>query len=330
MTASFDLSSQNSEPDKFDTHSRLQLSAMMDGELSLDEARFLLRRLRHDEELNGCWERWQLCGDILRGQAQAPAPAGFAQRVALAIAAEPQQSAANRDSASRRPRGSLARWGGGALAASVALVALFMARQQGPQDNTQTGLPAVATQTPTDTSRSIAAVGPQSDRDSNPDSALATDVMASAAAGAVAVASVPRRQDNAVRRSATRTQQAGRNALRTAREPQRAVASARPSSQPAIAAHSPASALAPPLNPFSKAPVTNVPVASLPVASMSTPQARPWPRAVLQPYPSASGALTVGLSSDSAQQTFYPFEPRLPAAPPVAPPVILPNPAPQN
>ena len=75
MTASFDLSSQNSEPDKFDTHYRLQLSSMMDGELSLDEARFLLRRLRHDEELNGCWERWQLCGDVLRGQAQAPAPA---------------------------------------------------------------------------------------------------------------------------------------------------------------------------------------------------------------------------------------------------------------
>lgn len=315
MTASFDLSSQNSEPDKFDTHYRLQLSSMMDSELSLDEARFLLRRLRHDEELNGCWERWQLCGDILRGQAQAPAPTGFAQRVALAIAAEPQQSAANRDPASRRSRSSLARWGGGALAASVALVALFMARQQGPQDNTQTGAPAIATQTPTDTDRGSAVDSANPSIDSTP----ATDAMASAATTAVAVASVPRRQDNAARRSATRTQQAGRNAARSTREPQRAVASAMPSSLPVIAT-SPALAV-PPLDPFSKAPVS-----SQPVAGVSSPQARPWPRAALQPYPSASGALTVGLPSDSARQTFYPFEPRLPAVPPVTPP----DPAPQN
>jgi negative regulator of sigma E activity len=314
MTARIDLTSRNSEPDKFDTHYRMQLSAMMDGELSLDEARFLLRRLRHDEELNGCWERWQLCGDVLRGQAQAPAPAGFAQRVALAIAAEPLQSAANRDSAARRPRGSLARWGGGALAASVALVALFMARQQGPQDNSRTELPAVATQTPTDAGRGIAADSSKP----KADSANGGDFMASVATGAVAVASVPRRQDSAARRSATRTQQAGRSAARTAREPQRAVASAMPSSLPATAAPSPA--LVPPLNPFSRAPV-----ASQPVASISAPQARPWPRAALQ-YPSASGSLAVGLSSDSAQQTFYPFEPRLPAVPPVTPP----EPAPQN
>jgi negative regulator of sigma E activity len=318
MTASTDLSSRNPEPDKFDTHYRLQLSAMMDGELSLDEARFLLRRLRHDEELNGCWERWQLCGDILRGQAQAPAPAGFAQRVGLAIAAEPQQSAANRDPASRRPRASLARWGGGALAASVALVALFMARQQGPQDNPQTGMPAVAAQAPTDSGRSIAA--DSSRPDSAADPGTGTEALASAATAAVAVASVPRRQDGAVRRSATRTQQAGRSAARSVREPQRALAAATPSRLPAIA--SPAPALVPPLDPFSRAAGV-----AAPVASISAPQARPWPRAVLQSYPSASGALTVGLSSDSAQQTFYPFEPRLPAAPPVTPPEA---PTPQN
>ena len=69
--------------DKLDTHHRQQLSALMDGELLADEARFLLRRLQHDHDLAGCWERWQLCGDVLRGHAQAPAPAGFAERVAL-------------------------------------------------------------------------------------------------------------------------------------------------------------------------------------------------------------------------------------------------------
>src|SRR5690606_10152354 len=107
---------------------------LMDGDLAADEARFLLRRLQHDQDLAGCWERWQLCGDVLRGQGRAPAPAGFAARVAQAIAAD----AATKDAAPLaqppRPRHLLARWGGGALAASVALVALFMARQQSPQE----------------------------------------------------------------------------------------------------------------------------------------------------------------------------------------------------
>ena len=71
--------------DKFEVHYRQQLSALIDGELPADEARFLLRRLQHDEELSGCHERWQLCGDVLRGMASAPAPADFAARVRLAV-----------------------------------------------------------------------------------------------------------------------------------------------------------------------------------------------------------------------------------------------------
>ena len=34
--------------DKLDIHHRQQLSALMDGDLPADEARFLLRRLQHD------------------------------------------------------------------------------------------------------------------------------------------------------------------------------------------------------------------------------------------------------------------------------------------
>ena len=64
-------------PDKFELHYRQQLSALIDGELPADEARFVLRRLQHDEELSGCHERWQLCGDILRGRVCMPAPADF-------------------------------------------------------------------------------------------------------------------------------------------------------------------------------------------------------------------------------------------------------------
>lgn len=58
--------------DKFELHTRLQLSQLIDSELPMDEARFLLRRLQHNEELANCQERWQLYGDVLRGVALAP------------------------------------------------------------------------------------------------------------------------------------------------------------------------------------------------------------------------------------------------------------------
>ena len=48
-------------------HYQQQISQMLDGELPQDQARFLRRRLQHDAELSGCFERWQVCGDVLRG-----------------------------------------------------------------------------------------------------------------------------------------------------------------------------------------------------------------------------------------------------------------------
>lgn len=96
-----------STTDKFELHYRQQLSALVDGELSADESRFLLRRLAHDEELAGCHERWQLCGDVLRGAASAPAPLDFAARVRSAIADEPAPQA----QPAARP-GARWRWGG--------------------------------------------------------------------------------------------------------------------------------------------------------------------------------------------------------------------------
>jgi hypothetical protein len=197
-------------------HNRLQLSALMDGAVSPDEARFLLRRLQHDEELAGCWTRWQLCGDVLRGHASAIVPAGFPQRVANAIAAEAGRPA---------PAGSFLasrwiRWGGGAaLAASVAVIALFVSRQM-PDSQAPTPAPAqIATVAPATTPAKPIPAPP-----SAPDTAaqLAT---------AVAVADVPRR---AVRRSRGQSQRA---AMRT---PARAA-----QTQVAIAASAPAQA-----NPF--------------------------------------------------------------------------------
>lgn len=127
--------SQGTQPS--DLH-REQLSAMMDGMLSNDESRFLLRRMQHDAELAGSWERWQLYGDALRGQAGRALPADFNKRISRAIAADSARTQAEQDvaqahrqeagqaAAARRP---LLRWGGGAaLAASMALAAVMVVR----------------------------------------------------------------------------------------------------------------------------------------------------------------------------------------------------------
>lgn len=305
------------ELDKLDIHNRQQLSALMDGELSPDEARFLLRRLQHDGELNACWERWQLCGDVLRGQAQAPAPEGFAAKVALAVAAEARQPAANQDSTGAS-RGRLARWGGGALAASVALVALFMARQQVPQEDAASAAPSVASvpSAPAEGNGvpAVAESGTLADG-----AGAAEQALASAATAAVAVASVPRRADTASRRSATRTQQAARSAAtRVMREPVRAVASAGrppvaipPTTAVGAPVNAPVATLARNTDPFSQTPAV-------------TPQARPWPRSTLSQYP-ASGAFNAGFSSDSGGRTFYPFEPSPSSVSPPAEPAHAPQ-----
>lgn len=122
---------------------REQLSAMMDGALSADEARFLLRRMEHDDELADCWERWQFLGDAMRGHAGRALPADFSRRVGRAIAddlaAEEVTLAVAATPGAHRPllRQPLLRWGGGAaLAASVALAALIGSRALSPSETT--------------------------------------------------------------------------------------------------------------------------------------------------------------------------------------------------
>lgn len=281
--------------DKIDNHYFQQLSALMDGDLPPDQARFLLRRMQHDSELTGCWERWQLCGDALRGQAQVPAPAGFADSIAAAIAIEPMRSAAN--SAAVRSRGNLAKWGGGALAASVAAIALFMVRQQVPDEAPAQPASAVASQSP------AAGTSP-----ANP-AAPALQTAAAVTSASVAVASVPRRQNDA-RGSATRSQQIARNAAATRALPDRAVASS--SSLPVVHAIAATAAVSGSRDPFSN-------------VRIDAPAARPWPRSVLPQYSSGSGAFNADYSTDRAAQAFYPFEPSLPESPPVSLPESAPR-----
>ena len=96
---------------------REHLSAGIDGELVREELRFLLRRLEHDAELREAWSRYHAAGDGLRRQLPAVASAGFAARVARAVAQE-EHAASGR----RLPH--WLRWStGGAIAAGVAVAA---------------------------------------------------------------------------------------------------------------------------------------------------------------------------------------------------------------
>ncbi|MFC5741093.1 sigma-E factor negative regulatory protein [Dyella tabacisoli] len=105
---------------------RENLSVGMDGELSAEQLRFLLRRLDHDEPLQQAWSRYHVARDGLRHELPPLAKPGFAARVMLAI----EQEAAAAQPAERRH---WLRWSaGGAIAASVAVAALMVTQPVGP------------------------------------------------------------------------------------------------------------------------------------------------------------------------------------------------------
>jgi len=276
-------------PDKLYEHHRQQLSAMLDGALSPDAARFMLRRLQHDIELASCWERWQVCGDVLRGQRNALLPADFAQCVARALANEHTAPAVTTIAA--KPR--WARWGGGAaLAASVAVAALFVVRQTPSAVDPATVAPAtqiVAASSPTPAT-GVEIPTPVPEAPAPSPQPAAPDTAAQFAATAVAVAEVPRRA--AARRSRGQSQRA---AIRTP---------ARTSEAPAVVAVANTPVLAPAM---SNAAANVDPFG----AQALTAPSRPWPRAILPNFP-ATGALTVDYGNSGAS-SFYPFEPRVAA-----------------
>lgn len=205
------------DPDKLFLYHRQQLSAMLDGELSPDEARFMLRRLQHDTVLAACWERWQVCGDVLRGQRNDLLPPDFAQRVAQAVAGDAGEG--GRDASVRLVRPRIARWGGGAaIAASVALLAVFASRQlpvpgQSPATGERTPLvaelaaPTAPEPAPPVARQPAGAAGRE-----------LADAVANAP-GEVASASVPRRRPwrGSARRGRTRPPPSRRRRRRTAR-----------------------------------------------------------------------------------------------------------------
>lgn len=271
---------------RLDQRHREQLSALVDGELGADEARFLLRRMEHDPELAGCQERWHLLGDVMRGHAPVLAPAGFSAAVAAAIAAEPVVQAEPR----RQVRRSGWRtWGGGAaLAASVAAVALFMGGEKLKEATPGEPLAPQVIASQAELAPAPAQPAPVTE------ASVDTAAMVAAAAPAVAMAASSRRQDTR-RASATRSQQAARAAQRDD-VPQRAVAAVQVPLTPTVPANA---------------------HRNLPFGEVGGLQARPWPRSSLAP--AASGALNASFPANAGSAAFYPFEPRLQDELPVPP-----------
>jgi negative regulator of sigma E activity len=271
---------------------RETLSALFDGELPGDAARFALKRLDHDAEWRETCGRWQMIGDAMRGEATSAAPSGFASGVMRMLDAEAQAAAAasadsERVVASAAATGSRRRWiGGAALAASVAMAAVLVVRpfpETTAPDRQVVSAPTPA-QVPTASPVNTPAQVPASANNPSTASIAVADAPAATPSHRVAPPS-----SRAMARAARSQAAPVRN---EAIEATTVVASAVPSS---VAAS----------RPFHP-----------PVDDIVT---RPWPRSVLSG--DSTGALTVGFGSASSTSpsSLYPFEPRLPESQPVRP-----------
>ena len=264
---------------------RETLSALFDGELPGDAARFALKRLDHDADWRETCGRWQMIGDALRGEATSAAPTGFASGVMRMLDAE----AAAASVASERVMASTAtnlrrRWiGGAALAASVAMAAVLVVRpfSETSSPDRQVASAPTATQMPAPSAVTV----PAPTSANTPSPTLIAAAEAPVATASHRAARSPRTATRVVRRQAAPV----RN---EADEATTVVASATP------------------------APVTTGRPFHPPVDDIVT---RPWPRSVLSG--DNAGALTVGFGSTSSTSpsSLYPFEPRLPESQPARP-----------
>lgn len=121
---------------------RENLSSFMDGEIDKSAGSFLVRRLANDEALRSTWDRYHVIRDCLRQQDAHWAKNDFCSRVRQAIEQEDQQEAAGKS-----PMNWIKPVAGVAIAASVALIAIFSVgpgQQAGPDASLQ--LPTLATQ----------------------------------------------------------------------------------------------------------------------------------------------------------------------------------------
>lgn len=131
------------------------LSAGMDGELSREEIRFLLRRLEADRSLADVWSRYHAGRDGLRREVLPPVSGDFVDKVMAAIEAEASASLV----AGIAPRRRWLHWSaGGAIAASVAVAALMLSQ---PAGNRSGATPEIARVAPASDDVQVAEATPE-------------------------------------------------------------------------------------------------------------------------------------------------------------------------
>lgn len=106
---------------------REHISSLMDGEISRETSRFLVRRLGTDEELSATWARYHVVRDCLRHQDGGLSAGDLCSRVNRVLADEPRKSTSP----------SSVRWlkpaVGTAIAASVTLMAVLAVGPRSPE-----------------------------------------------------------------------------------------------------------------------------------------------------------------------------------------------------
>jgi len=115
-----------------------QLSALMDGEIDRESARFLLRGVDADAGLRTTWSNYQIVRACLRRQHEVVVGEDFASGIMARLQDEPAV----------RARNGVAPWlryaSGGAIAAAVAVGALLVSHPIQSPDNPMVAMPALA------------------------------------------------------------------------------------------------------------------------------------------------------------------------------------------
>ncbi|MCP4301808.1 MAG: sigma-E factor negative regulatory protein [Gammaproteobacteria bacterium] len=114
----------------------MQISAFVDGELPDNEADLLLRRMGQDAELRHKVAEYIVIGRALRGEMFVPGVGRIHERVSAAIDDKPFEFEAEIETSVTPPARSIRPLAGAAVAAAVALAAIFALQQTMSVDGT--------------------------------------------------------------------------------------------------------------------------------------------------------------------------------------------------
>ncbi len=105
--------------------SKQNISQLMDGELSRDCSRFLLKRMHHDADFRQSWNHYHLLRSAVQQDSQAPLMLNLGGRVVQRL----QSGSESLNNSVKPARGWLKAMTGSAIAASVALLAVLSFNQ---------------------------------------------------------------------------------------------------------------------------------------------------------------------------------------------------------